>query len=318
MRFRLLLISVLAITSAPLTGTAQNLDALVLECAKNVPAIYNGCVDGGLAARGLIKDTGLLLGVGSDVPGSWGPLRRGGPRFDVLLRTSGFQTRIPELTHSSARNLLESQVLLSTIQGSMVIGLFEGFQLKPTLGGLLALDLIAQGHLLFLPDIVEADGRVKGLSLGARIGLIRETFTLPGIALSVSRRFVSGMTVGWESAAHSTILAIDPSVNSFRITIGKSISSLGFMVGSGLDSYKSPVHLILSQQGGYQRDFEGELLLQRPVLFTGMSLTLLILKLSTELGWAWGGTRPSGYGLENTNAVKGSAFLSIGARLTIR
>ena len=315
---RLLIIAALGILSAPLTGTAQSLDALVSECAKNNPIIYNTCVDGALAARGLIKDAGLLLAAGSDTPGSWGPLRRGSPRFDVFLRTSGFTTRIPELSRTSTLNLIEREVLLSSIQGSMVMGVFEGFQLKPTIGGLLALDLMAQGHFLLLPDIVETDGGMRALSLSARIGLVRETFTLPGMALSISRRFIKKMTVGWASTTHSTMLAVDPSVSSFRITMGKTVSAMGFMAGSGLDLYSSPVQLILSQQGGSQRDVEGELLHRRPVLFTGISLTLLILKLSTELGWAWAPTIPDGYGLEKTDAAKGSGFLSIAARLTLR
>ena len=256
--------------------------------------------------------------MGSAVPGSWGPLRRNTPRFDVSFRIAGLRAHIPVVTHEPAVGQATGEFVLKTIQGNLVAGLFEGFQVKPTVGGLLSLDLLAQGHFLFLPKEVGLDSKMGAFSLGIRLGLVRETFTLPGIAVSVSRRFIAPLTLDWRSARYSTDLVIKPSISSIRLTIGKSISSLGLMAGAGLDSHNSEVELIVLPQGSDPTEFNAPLAIRRPVLFSGVSLTLLILQLSTEIGWAFGPSMLEGRTLGPIDLNQGSGFLSLAARLSVR
>ena len=93
---------------------------------------------------------------------------------------------------------------------------------------------------------------------------------------------------------------------------------LGLMGGAGLDSYNSQVKLSVLSQGNDLAEVAAPLILRRPVLFSSVSLSLLILQLSTEFGWAWGFPMLEGYSLGPFDPTRGSVFLSLGARLTIR
>ena len=318
MSTRALALLILLVSSSPSTGSSQQVQPLVSGCVDGTPQIPHACVDGTLAARGLLTDTGLLLGLGSAAPGSWGPLRRNAPRFEVSFRAAGLRAHIPVITHERVTGLAKTEFVLGTIQGNLIAGLFEGFQVKPTVGGLFSLDLMAQGNLLFFPKEIGLDSRMGAFSLGMRLGLVRETFTLPGIALSISRRFMGPLTLDWESGHYSTGLVIEPSISSVRLTIGKSMSSLGFMAGAGLDSHNSEVKLTVLPKGSHPAEFNAPLVLLRPVLFSGVSLSLLILQLSTEVGWAFGPPMLEGHALGPIDPTQGSGFLSLAARLFVR
>jgi len=309
---------ILLVLLSPSAGSSQQGQALVAGCVTGTPQLPHACVDATLAARNLITDTGFLLSLGSAVPGSWGPLRRNTPRFDVSFRIAGLRSHIPVVTHEPAVGQARGEFVLKTIQGNLVAGLFEGFQVKPTVGGLLSLDLLAQGHFLFLPKEVGLDSKMGAFSLGIRLGLVRETFTLPGIAVSVSQRFMSPMTLDWESVHYSTGLVINPTISSLRLTIGKSISSLGLMAGAGLDSHNSEVTLMVLPQDSDPTEFNAPLGIRRPVFFSGVSLSLLILQLSTEVGWAFGPPMLEGHAPGPIDPQQGSGFLSLAARLSVR
>lgn len=318
MSTRALALLILLVLSSPSAGSSQQVQPLVSGCVEGTPQIPHACVDGILAARGLLIDTGLLLGLGSAAPGSWGPLRRNAPRFDVSFRAAGLRAHIPVITHEPVTGLAKTEFVLGTIQGNLIAGLFEGFQVKPTVGGFFSLDLLAQGNLLFFPKKVGLDSRMGAFSLGVRLGLVRETFTLPGIALSISRKFMGPLTLDWESGHYSTGLVIEPSISSVRLTIGKSMSSLGLMAGAGLDSHHSEVKLTVLPKGSGPAEFDAPLVFLRPVLFSGVSLSLLILQLSTEVGWAFGPPMLEGHALGPIDPTQGSGFLSLAARLSIR
>ena len=318
MSTRALGLLILLVLLSPSAGSSQQGQALVAGCVTGTPQFPLACVDATLAARNLITDTGFLLSLGSAAPGSWGPLRRNTPRFDVSFRVAGLRAHIPVVTHEPAVGQARGNFVLKTIQGNLVAGLFEGFQVKPTVGGLLSLDLLAQGHFLFLPKEVGLDSKMGAFSLGIRLGLVRETFTLPGIAVSVSRRFIAPLTLDWRSPRYSTDLVIKPSISSIRLTIGKSISSLGLMAGAGLDSHNSEVELIVLPQGSDPTEFNAPLAIRRPVFFSGVSLSLLILQLSTEVGWAFGPPMLEGHAPGPIDPQQGSGFLSLAARLSVR
>ena len=318
MSTRALGLLILLVLLSPSAGSSQQGQALVAGCVTGTPQLPHACVDATLAARSLITDTGFLLSLGSAAPGSWGPLRRNTPRFDVSFRIAGLRAHIPVITHERVAGLAKTEFVLGTIQGNLIVGLFEGFQVKPTVGGLFSLDLMAQGHLLFFPKEMGLDSRMGAFSLGMRLGLVRETFTLPGIALSISRRFMGPLTLDWESGHYSTGLVIEPSISSVRLTIGKSMSSLGLMAGAGLDSHHSEVKLTVLPKGSGPAEFDAPLVFLRPVLFSGVSLSLLILQLSTELGWAFGPPMLEGHPLGPIDPSQGSGFLSLAARLSIR
>lgn len=318
MSTRALVLPILLAFSLPLSNSAQQLRELASSCVRVAPQFSHACVDGALAARGLLGNTGLLLGLGSEVPGSWGPLRRGAPKLEIAFRAAGLRARIPDLTYQPIGGSAEEDFLLTTMQGSIVLGVFEGFQVKPTAGGFLAVELIAQGNILFLPTARGLESRVGGFSLGTRLGLLRETFTLPGIAISISRGSIGPLSFDWMSDGYNTAVEIEPSVTSARVTIGKDLSLLGLMGGAGLDSYNSQVKLSVLSQGNDLAEVAAPLILRRPVLFSSISLSLLILQLSTEFGWAWGLPMLEGYSLGPFDPTRGSVFLSLGARLTIR
>jgi hypothetical protein len=174
-------------------------------------------------ARDLMGDVSLLAGGGSEVPGQSTTLGRrigGSPRFAVSLGAGGQSVVVPELGASGGG---EASPFLPVVQVGLGLGLFDGFSLLPTVGGFLSVDLVGQASFLFFPEAEGFDGRVDVLSIGARVGLLRESFTLPGVTVSVSRRLSGSLGFGDTAAGDAGQVALDPSITSLRATVGKDL-----------------------------------------------------------------------------------------------
>src|SRR5690606_2935207 len=70
-------------------------------------------------------------------------------------------------------------------------GVFRGFSPLPTVGGVGSLDVLAGIGLVFPPTGAGFRGGSKGTwALGARLGILRESFTFPGVSVTgMYRRF---------------------------------------------------------------------------------------------------------------------------------
>lgn len=309
----------LLLVATPRGAAAQGVEALVAVCEAAAPGALDRCTEAAIAARALTAQSGLLTGLGSTLPGAPSTLgRRIGntPRVALSFRAGGLQLALPDLTDRANSPVGEAKVFVPTLHGSVAVGVFDGLRLMPTVGGFLSLDLVGQTAMVFLPGGDGFKDRIGSLSLGVRVGLLRESFTLPGVSASAVRHFMG--SAGYADATLGDPAEVDlrPSVTSYRLTVGKDLLAVGVLAGVGWDDYDAEATVFVND-GNNLVASTGDLGFSRRLFYTGASLNFLVLQLSTEVGWAQGLSPVSGYSGAPHDPTKGSFFGSIAARLTI-
>lgn len=310
---------VLAIASANPTETAgQAVSDLAARCV-TAGGAARSCAELAVTARALQAHVGLLAGLGSEVSGSAGTLgRRLGtaPRIAVGGRAAFARVSLPDLTDQGGEPSRKTSFLLPALHAGVAVGIFDGFSLAPTVGGLLALDALGNASVVFLPKGEGFDGHATAFSLGARVGLLRESFTLPGVSVSISRR-VSGEVVYGDAQAGGRSVQVDPAVTSIRAAVGKDLLSIGVLAGVGWDRYSGDV-LVRADAGGTVAEASSSSFgAWRSTIFGGASMNFLILQLSGEVGWAGGFDRVDEYLGAPFDPTSGSLYASLAFRLTI-
>ncbi|HSR43093.1 MAG TPA: hypothetical protein VLL48_12990, partial [Longimicrobiales bacterium] len=288
--------SVLAVVPRGAAGQERVIE-LATACGGASAELEAWCTEVALAAQGTQAAVGLGVTGGNPVPGSASALgRRAGstPRISVSARGTLSGGRIPEVRSGGAAPAPGEGFTPPGVRFSAAAGLLDGFSIAPTIGGILSLDLLASLSLLSLPDSRGYDGSVGAWGVGARVGLLRESFTLPGVSLSVVRHGVGSVSLGDLAAGDRGRLTVDPTVTSIRAVAGKDLVGLGVQAGIGWDRFGGDAEIearipatgttpALAGSAGTD-DFDPS----RRVYFGGLSLNLLILQLSAEGGWASG------------------------------
>ena len=250
------------------------------------------CAMSAVAARELIGHMSVLAAPGFEIPSESSTLGRrlgGMPRTSAFVRAGVFTGEIPDLgcdpllepwSERPARcSNIRSSFSVPSIQFGLGLGLLDGVQLMPTVGGFLSLDIVGHTNLLFFPKLDGFSGRVGAWGIGARIGILRESFTLPGVSVSVMRRGVGDLC----SCGGHTNVTLGPSITSHRITVGKDFFALGFAAGVAWNDMSSDVTLEM-YSGPVLHD--GLLESTRATYFIGVSKQLGVLSwMSAEFGF---------------------------------
>jgi len=312
-------VAVLALTStAPREAAGQAVSDLAARCVAAGGA-GTSCAELAVTARALQGHVGLLAGLGSEVSGSAGTLgRRLGtaPRIAVGGRAAFARVSLPDLTDQGGEPSRRTSFLLPALHAGLAVGIFDGFSLAPTVGGFLALDALGNASVVFLPKGEGFGGHATAFSLGARIGLVRESFTLPGVSVSISRR-ASGDVVYGDAPAGAGSVRVDPAVTSIRATVGKDLLSVGVLAGVGWDRYSGDVLVRAEADGTVAEASSSSFEASRSTIFGGASMNFLILQLSGEIGWAGGFDRVDEYLGAPFDPTSGSLYASMAFRLTI-
>lgn len=264
----------------PAPGQAQD-DELAAACALASPS--PDCHMAAAAVRLIHPRVGLGLWGGSPVPGtaSTHGMRLGSlPRFSGSSRIVVVPLELPPLGDPTVNEGTRAAAVgLSTQLG---VGILEGFSPLPTVGGLLSLDAMARGSWLLLPDDHGFDdGSVFGLAVALRLGLLRESFTLPAISLTGtygrSTRFSYGGPAGEGHIAGGL------STLGLTGAATKRVGPVGLTAGATMDRYMGEVEF--TYQGGPITPRVADAVTDRWSLFGNVSWTLLILNASLEAGW---------------------------------
>jgi hypothetical protein len=272
----------------------------------------------GVAARSLVGHLAIASGLGSEVAGTASNLGRrvsGKPRVAVSARLGTVRAGLPDLADPSA--LREVSFFVPTVHADVALGLFDGFRIMPTVGGFLSLDVFGQASLALLPGDVGFNGRATGLGIGARVGIFRESFTLPGVSVSVSRRYPGSPTLGSVADGDPAQLGVDAAVTSFRATVGKDLFAVEVLAGVGWDDASADAAFAVSTGLGGPATGVGRIDASRRLYFLGAATSFnLVFSLSAEAGLASGFDPVSGYtgAFDPTGA---SFFGSLALRLTI-
>lgn len=203
------------------------------------------------------------------------------------------------------------------LKGNVTVGVFQGFSTGPTMGGILAADAIASAGWLFLPGSVGfADGGVPAWGLGARLGILRESFTVPGISLSGVWHGTGEVDFGPDQGAQG--LALAPRGLSMRAVIGKDLAGVGLHAGAGwnrntgrLTVDRNPVGVDLAR---YRGSVEAS---RNSVLFAGATWTNLVFQLSGEVGWVGGEESMSGRPPRSVDPGKGRMMGQVQGRIIL-
>jgi len=275
----------------PFSLSGQGFQRLVDECSNRTGGFTGRCHVGALALDALRGGVAAAASFGSEVPGSAstvGYRLQSFPRTALSFRMGLARFSVPDILSSYTLPVGDRTLNIPTLQLSGVAGVFNGFAPLPTVGGVLSLDLTASAQHLFAGKEDGFRGGLWGWGLGARVGLLRESFTLPGVTISVARRWIDRAQWGEPGPSSPLRLDLENQVTSLRTVVGKDLFGIGFFGGAGWDWLSGAGTLAVRPSPGEVEvvTTRGGLESKRFSYFAGASRTFLILQVSGEVGWS--------------------------------
>ena len=277
-------------------GAAQACNATVHDVMQLQPRLGIGLV-GGNPVAGASSTLGMRIGRV--------------PRITVAGRVTGVNADVRD------------DDLFTSINLDAAVGVFSGLTLLPTIGGFGSLDAIASAGKVFLADRVSSEDP-SSWALGLRLGLLRESFTAPGVSVTGMYRKIGDaeFSLAAPSGAVESYAMTDNSALSVRAVVGKRLFVLGATAGVGWDKYQSDIDVERSvsplpgDTTGFAKDGHKS---DRLTIFGNVSWTMLILNLVVEGGWQGGGDRftfplPSG---QSSKTDDGTYYGSLAIRLAL-
>jgi hypothetical protein len=301
---------------------AQSRDDLTARCVDlGGGSAEAGCLAGALATEALLGGVGLALAGGSELPGSPSTIGRrfgASPRWALSGRAGLTQFDWPALEGDVGST---EGAWVPSLQGALAAGVFDGFRLGPTVGGFLSVDLLGTLGIAFLPDGDGFDGAATAWGYGARVGIVRESFTLPGITLALARRHGSGFRLGPDDNTPGVdgpgVDVDDFTVTSVRATVGKEFLALGIMGGLGWDRTEGDGTLRApGAAAGQTWDTPLESTRVDRVLLVGaLTRTWLVFQATAEGGFATGYDEDPAGGDDAFDPSAGSVFVTLSFRM---
>ena len=329
-------------------------DAELNVCAA-YPAAYRGrCTAVAQAAEAAQPRLAMLTAGGNPTLGTASTGGRGlfgFPRLSTTLRANLVLINFPDITveydGETAPPTQDRTVPALAVNGTAALAVTRGATVGPTMGGVGAVDLLAS--LSYIPfdlyarDVFKAGSAQFALGGGARLGLLRESATLPGVSVSVMYRHLGGVQVGnachrleepeqpnavpsstrCRDAGEVGEAVVGASGLSVRTTAGKTLAGFGLTAGVGYDSWSDDnVQFAVSGEalGTSRRVYHSSAAVEtsRWSVFAnalrGFSRGSLVL----EAGWMQGGERLPGFGTESDyDPEGGTLFGSLGLRMAI-
>ncbi len=287
------------------------------------------CRDAVAGIQLLQPELGLALAGGNPVLGTASPI---GKRFRTLPRINlGGQlnfvwSKVPDILEypdDTAAPLDTRGFAVPMPQLNLSVGVFSGFEMTTSLGGLLSVEVLGSLSTLILPGGKGFENDATGFGLGARVGVLRESFTAPGISFSGSYRWLGRIQFGDVDDGDDAEFGMDVSVFSFRAGVSKSFVALGLAFTLGYDAYDSDVDIAVRDPAGTPAPVivsvipsgdRADLDSGRWSAFVDASYIVLFLNFVGELGWQEERTITTSRGWE---LQAGNFFGAIGVRLSL-
>lgn len=290
---RALLLGALLPSVLPPGARGQELSRLVESCGAGSEALTILCHRAALALDAGRGGLATAASGGSETPGSASTLGyrlRSFPRAALSARAGVARFSMLDLRDEDAlqRGPHADGVFVPVVGLAGTVGVFSGFSPAPTVGGVLSLDAASSASWLFAPGAKGFREGLLGWGLGVRVGILRESFTLPGVSLSLVRRWMGSTAVGELDSGDPAEADFEPTVTSVRGVVGKDIMGWGFLAGVGWDriSGEGKIRARVPPAGPTGSASASDLVSKRVVYFGGVSRTFLVLQLSGEAGWS--------------------------------
>jgi len=279
---------------------------------------------GTAGARVLHGGLGLLAAAGGPLPASpstAGQRLHGSPRVVGDVGLALVRVNLPALEGSDATDHDRSSALLAP-RLTVAAGVFEGFSPAPTVGGVGSVDVVGEIRYLPLPAPDGTDGATIAWGVGARVGILRESFTLPGVTLVAMHRRVgtSGyrgaetqVTLdGGESVRMREFVEVSPSVTSLRAVVGKDLLAVGVNAGVQRDRIRGDARIEARRTTGSADFLDASFApvttsvpVDRTTWFVGVNRTWVVTQATLELGWSPAAGEPSDPGTSGFPAYRG-------------
>ncbi len=303
--------------SEPASATAR----LAATCAAETAVGSAACRELALAAASAQRGIGLASALGSDIPGSSSTMgRRIGkmPRIGLSIAATGVRMGTPRLTGADLGALEERDTAwLTGLRVGAAAGVLNGFQPATAVGGLLSVDVVATYSLLRLPEAAGFEGWSSGAGAGLRVGLVRESFTLPGISVSAMRRWRGRLRAGAAPGAGPSSVETDLTTTSLRAMVGKNWFFVGLLGGVGWDRYEGDARLSASSDDDAGAAVQGRLRSSRRLYFAGAWFSYLVSRMSLEAGLAEGTADPFPERTAAFDPGERTWFVSAAVRITL-
>lgn len=291
---------------------------------------------------------GILLTGGNPTIGtaSTGGIRLGLlPRITGSVKANVALIRVPDVLAEDGEGFGDANWLPApALNGTVSLGVYPGVSLAPTIGGVGAVDLL--GSLTWLPletlgveGFEESPGLAYGV--GARVGILRESFTMPGVSVSLMYRRLGDVRFGDVCPAGEVPTAPpggtcpgegDPGEVRFDLTdwsaraaVSKRLLGWGLAAGVGYDRFSSDAAFAFRHRDpgspAVTRIFRSgdlEVENERWSAFTNASFTVLFASLALEAGWMQGGDPLPGFpSASDFDPGSGTFFGSAGLRIAL-
>lgn len=300
-------------------GTAAAQDGpLAPECTAQPAFTRDGCQKAIDVFHYFAPQLGALVAGGNPELGRGGTLGGLG-HFALGVRATALRSPVPQLQNVrlATTGAVRSQV---GVQGTWVgfpvadaaIGVFNGIPLGlTTVGGV---DLLL--NVAYVPTVnrqqvaIRTTGSSFQLGYGARVGILRESAFVPGVAVSALRRETPSTSVLATTDAGDRFGLRDARVraDSWRLTASKNLVLIALAVGVGEDRYTTRGALEASVGLSSLGNFPGiagvatvsgvraSQTLRRRNYFADVTLlNLPFVKLVGEIGHTSGGSLPATY-----------------------
>ncbi|NIR43154.1 MAG: hypothetical protein GWN99_04375 [Gemmatimonadetes bacterium] len=304
---------------------------LLLALAATSPLAAQPAVDPNLeedvvTGIGLLNsELGLLLAGGNPVLGTASPLGtkfRWMPRFNIGGRIGFGWVDVPDIISYPADptapvGRIDVNAVLPQLDIS--VGVFDGFDLGSTLGGFGALEVLGSLGSVVLSADDGFQNDATGAGLGVRAGLLRESFTFPGVSISASYKWFGRVQLGSVERGSDAQYGFDMAAWSVRAGISKSFVAIGLALTLAYDHFETdydwglagaPGELVPVVPEGSPVNLDGE----SWSAFVDVSYIVLFFNIVGEVGWQEEVRRTNSRGDELT---AGGLLGALGIRFTL-
>lgn len=269
---------------------------------------------------------GLLVSGGNPVIGTAQTLG-GLPHVFIGVRVNATQVKLPDLNYDGTGDVpLGDEMLFPAPLVEAGLGLWKGLN-----RGLLSVDLLASAQLLPTNQIenltVDEDARkigdiALGLGYGARVGIIRGTFPLPSVSVSVMKRTIPRVQYGDISdLSQDYQYAVDLQATNLRAMASTRLLFINVAAGLGWDKYTGDATAIfrdptdLNPLTNVEPPINIAMDETRTMAFLDVVLDFPVLKIAAEIGYQAGKNQNLPTTFDGIDDTAGRLFGGVGVRL---
>lgn len=297
---------------------------------------------------------GILMAGGNPTLGtaSTGGVRLGLiPRVSLTGRINVVAARLPDIREADDGDgeggeedgeLRQFSLPAPAVGANLSVGLTQGFSVAPMIGGFGAIDLLGSVSVLPLSLLGDEFGdNAFSWGAGARVGLIRESFVMPGVSVSLMYRSLGDVSIGdvcpQEEVPVSGNRTTCPTEEgdfgeiqfgldnwSARAAVSKRLLGFGLTAGVGYDKFDTSADFAVRVPGSplvgeqIHRFTDVAVDNDRWSAFLDGSFTILFGSIVAEVGWMQGSQAIQGFpSTSDFDPGKGTFFGSVGARLSL-